>query len=273
MFFRQLAALALFALTMQVAVAQELVLAVNEGVSYQSLQDSAPISERYKPLLALLEKELGHPVKVQAVDHYSDFEAGLDAERYDLVFIHPAQIGLHAVKSGKYFGVATAKDYTEYRARVMVKKDSTAKDIDDLRGKKIGVPALESITTVMFAANLKERGIREPATNFTPTRYQDAVPFMIENGFVDAGVTASGAVVKDWLAKGGRVIGETKPVPIKQFLVSRKLTAEQREKVKDLMLKLSDTDAGKAALKGLNMKGFVPWDDAVMADATKRLGL
>jgi len=270
MSFKRVLLLALLGLMMQLAGAQELILAVNEGVTYQ---DGGPISERYKPLIELLEKELKHPIKVQAVDHYSDFEAGLDAEKYDLAFIHPAQIGLRAVKSGKYFGLATAKDFTDYHARVMVKKDSPAKTINDLRGKKIGVPALESITTVMITANLIELGFQNPASYYTATRYQDAVPFMVENGFVEAGVTASGAVVKDWVAKGGRVIGETKPIPIKQFLASRKLSVEQREKVQELMLKLSDSDAGKTALKGINMKGFVPWNDVVMADATKRLGL
>lgn len=270
MFFQRLLAFLFAALTVQIATAQELVLAVNEGVTYQ---DIGPISERYKPLLSLLEKELGHPVRVVAVDHYADFQAGLESEKYDLAFIHPAQIGLRAVKSGKYFGLVTAQGFTDYHARVMVKKDSPYKDINDLRGKKIGVPALESITTVMFTAHLNELGFKDPTVYFTPTRYQDAVPFMVENGFTEAGVTASGAVAKDWVAKGGRIIGETKPIPIKQFLASHRLTAEQRDKVKNLMLKLSENDPGKNALKGMNMKGFVAWDDAQMADATKRLGL
>jgi ABC-type phosphate/phosphonate transport system substrate-binding protein len=270
MLYQRVLIVILLAVVAQVVHAQEWVLAVNEGVTYQ---DGSPIAERYKPLADLLEKELKHTIKVQAVDRYSNFESGLDAERFDLVFIHPAHIGLRAAKSGKYFGLVTAKDYTDYRARVFVKKDSPIKTIADLRDKKIGVPSLESITTVMFTANLIELGFREPASHFSATRFQDAVPFMVENGFVDAGVTGSGAVAKDWVAKGGRVIGETKPVPIKQFLVSRKLSPEQRDKVQSLLLKLSDNEAGKAALKGINMKGFVPWDSAVMAEATKRLGL
>lgn len=262
--------LAFFMLLAQACGAQEFVLAVNEGVTYQ---DGSSMSERYKALADLLEKELKHPIKVQGVDRYSNFETGLDAERYDLVFIHPAHIGLRAVKSGKYFGLVSAKDFTEYRARVFVKKDSAVKTIADLRDKKIGVPSMESITTVMFAASLNELGFRDPATRFTATRYQDAVPFMVENGFVEAGVTGSAAVAKDWVAKGGRVIGETKPIPVKQFLVSRKLSPEQRDKVQNLLIKLSENEAGKTALKGINMKGFVPWDAAVMADATKRLGI
>jgi phosphonate transport system substrate-binding protein len=261
---------AVAAMAGQAVKAEELVLAVNEGVTYQ---DSGPIAERYKPLLDLLEKELKRPVRVQNVDRYSDFDKGLDAERFDLAFIHPAQVGLRAVKSGKYLGLASARDYTEYRARVLVNKDSPLQSMDDLRGKKIGVPALESITTVMFLASMKEMGIANPAANFTATRYQDAVPFMVENKFVDAGVTASAAVIKDWTAKGGRVIGETRPVPIKQFLASRRLSPEQRAKVQELLLRLGDTESGKAALQGIKMKGFVPWNDAVMDEAAKHLGL
>ncbi len=231
------------------------------------------MSERYKPLVDLLEKELKHPVQVKNVDRYSDLEKGLEAGRYELAFIHPAHIGLRAVRSANYIGVATALGYTDYRARVLVAKDSPLRSMDELRGRKIGVPALESITTVMFTATMKGMGVENPAATYSSTRYQDAVPFMIENKFTDAGVTASAAVIKDWTAKGGRILGETKSVPIKQFLVSRRLSVEQRDKVRDLMQRLGDSEAGRQALKGANMKGFVPWNDVAMDEAAKWLGL
>jgi ABC-type phosphate/phosphonate transport system substrate-binding protein len=156
---------------------------------------------------------------------------------------------------------------------VLVGKDSPLRSLEELRGKKIGVPALESITTVMFTATMKGMGVENPAALYSATRYQDAVPFMIENKFTDAGVTASASVIKDWTAKGGRILGETKSVPIKQFLVSRRLSGEQRDKVRDVMLRLGDSETGKQVLKGTNMKGFVPWNDATMDDAARWLGL
>ena len=254
----------------RLAWAEDWILAVNEGVTYQ---DGGPTPERYKLLIEMLEKELKHPVQVKTVDRYSDLEKGLLEGRYDLAFIHPAHIGLRAVKSGNYVGVATASGYTDYRGRVLIAKDSPLKSMDELRGKKIGVPALESITTVMFTATMRDMGEKNPAVYYSATRYQDAVPFMVDNKFTVAGVTASGAVIKAWTAKGGRILGETKPVPIKQFLVSTRLPPDQREKVRDLMLRLADSEAGRQALKGTNMKGFVPWDDAVMNEAAKWLGL
>jgi phosphonate transport system substrate-binding protein len=252
------------------ASAQDLILAINEGVTYQ---DGGPASERYKPLLQLLSKELKQNVKLQTVDKYATFEKGLAEGKYDLVFIHPANIGLIAVKKDGYEGLVTAKGYTDYRARVMVAKTSPLKSLQDLRGKKIGVPALESITTVMFTANLRELNFQQPEKFYTATRYQDAVPFMIDNGFVDAGVTGSAAVEKAWVAKGGRVLAETKPIPIKQFLASKKLSEADREKLKNMLLTLSDSEAGRNALSKIGMTGFVPWNAAVMDEAAARLGL
>ncbi|WP_076591945.1 phosphate/phosphite/phosphonate ABC transporter substrate-binding protein [Herminiimonas arsenitoxidans] len=252
------------------AAAQDLVLAINEGVTYQ---DGGPASERYKPLLQLLSKELKQNVKLQTVDKYAVFEKGLAEGKYDLAFIHPAHVGLLAVKKNGYEGLVTAKGFTDYRARVMVAQASPLKSMQDLRGKKIGVPSVESITTVMFTANLHELRFPNPEKTYTPTRYQDAVPFMIENGFVDAGVTGSAGVAKAWVAKGGRILGETKPIPIKQFLASKKLSDAEREKVKNLLLNLSENEAGKNALSKIGMTGFVPWNATAMDEATARLGL
>jgi len=252
------------------AAAQDLVLAINEGVTYQ---DGGLASERYKPLLQLLSKELKQNVKLQSVDKYAAFEKGLAEGKYDLVFIHPAHIGLTAVRKNGYEGIATAKGFTDYRARVLVANNSPLKSIQDLRGKKIGVPSIESITTFMFTANLRELGFPQPEKAFTATRYQDAVPFMIENGFVDAGVTGSGAVAKAWVAKGGRILAEAKPVPIKQFLASKKLSESDREKLKSLILNLSENEAGRNALSKINMTGFVPWNTQLMDEAATRLGL
>jgi phosphonate transport system substrate-binding protein len=270
MFSRIFLTIAAMLAAMHSAAAQELVLAINEGVTYQ---DSGPASERYKPLLELLGKELKRPVRVKTVDKYSDFDRGLAEQKYDLVFIHPAQVGLRAVRSGDYIGLATAKGFTDYRARIMVKKDSTLKGIEDLRGKKIGVPSMESITTFMFTATLRELNFPQPEKAFTATRYQDAVPFMVENNFVEAGVTGSGKVAKAWVDKGGRVIAETKPVPIKQFLISKRFAEQDRIKVQALLLNLSENEPGKNALAKINMTGFVPWNTEVMNEAANRFGL
>lgn len=271
MTFRPLIALMAFVFVASAAHAQEeteAILAINEGVTYQ---DAGTPSERYKPLLEMLSKELKRPIRIKTVTRYSEFDKDLAAGRYELVFIHPAHVGLQAVQRGNYHGIATAKGFTGYRARVMVPKDSSLTRVEDLQGKKIGVPSIESITTAMFTAHLKEHKFAEPEKAFQATRYQDAVPFMIENGFVQAGVTGSGAVAKAWADKGGRILAETPAVPIKQFLVSDKIDNATRKRIQTMLLTLSDTPTGKAALEKVGVPGFVPWDDKLMNEAAQRL--
>lgn len=246
----------------------EAILAINEGVTYQ---DAGTPSERYKPLLEMLSKELKRPVRIKTVTRYSEFDKDLAAGRYELVFIHPAHVGLQAVQRGNYHGLATAKGFTGYRARLMVPKDSPITKVEDLQGKKIGVPSIESITTAMFTAHLKEHKFSEPEKAYQATRYQDAVPFMIENGFVQAGVTGSGAVAKSWTDKGGRILIETPAVPIKQFLISDKIDSTTRKRIQALLLTLSDTPTGKMALEKIGIPGFLPWDDKLMNEAGQRL--
>jgi len=262
-------AMALLAAGINSAAAQDLVLAVNEGITYQ---DGGPASERYKPLLQLISKELKQNVKLQSVDA-ANFGKGLAENKFDIAFIHAAHIGLQAVKKNGYEGLTTAKGFTDYRARVLVASTSPLKAMQDLRGKKIGVPSVDSITTVMFTANLRELNFQHPEKSFTATRYQDAVPFMIDNGFVDAGITGSAAVAKAWVAKGGRILAETKPIPVKQFLASKKLSESDREKLKNLLLNLSENEAGRNALSKIGISGFVPWNTQLMDEATTRLGL
>ncbi len=260
---------ALLATGINSANAQDLVLAVNEGVTYQ---DGGPASERYKPLLQMISQELKQNVKLQSVDA-ANFGKGLTEKKFDIAFIHAAHIGLQGVKKNGYAGLATAKGFTDYRARVLVAKNSPLKAMQDLRGKKIGVPSLDSITTVMFTSNLRELNFVQPEKSYTSTRYQDAVPFMIDNGFVDAGVTGSATVAKEWAAKGGRVLAETKPIPIKQFLASQKLSESDKEKLKSLLLNLPDNEAGRNALSKIGISGFVPWNTKVMEEAATRLGV
>lgn len=269
---RRLFAAAAAAVLISPVWAQDLVLAVNEGTTYQDL-NSEPVRLRYQPLLDLLSSELKRPVKVLAVEKYENLEKGLAEEKYDIAFIHPAHIALRAVKAGTYDGICTTKGFTDYRARVLVLKDSPIKTMQDLRGKKLGAPSADSITTVMLVASLQKMGMPDPGKTLTLTRYQDAVPFMISQGFVDAGVTGSEAVEKEWKNKGGRVLGETRAIPIKDFIASKKLTESDRNKVQAVLLGLANNEAGKAALGKIGVGGFVPWDASVMGAASTQLGL
>ncbi len=247
-----------------------LVFAVNEGVTYR-VNPGATI-ERFREISDDLSKLLKRPVKVQSVTDYKELAAGLTEQRYDLAYVHPAHHSIRAMSKGAYSLVALTKGFTEYRASFMVRGDSPFKTLADLKSSKFGAPDEDSITSVIMRASLREAFGPQPLPT-TYVKLQEAVPFMVENKFVAAGVTASRAVVKDWEAKGGKVVFTSKPVPIKHLIASSKLSVEQRTQLSAYFVGLDQNVEGKKRLEQLNVPGFVEFDQKALVDMGKWLGV
>jgi phosphonate transport system substrate-binding protein len=253
------------------AWAHALVFAVNEGVTYRVSADE--IRARYAAIATDLGKLLGQPVRVEPIGDYKELRGGLAAKSYDLALVHPAHLSITAIKSSGYRLLAVTKGYTEYRASFLVRKDSPYQAITDLKGLKIGAPDEDSITSWMVRATLRETFGDTKAATLNYTRFQDAVPFMVEHTFTQAGATAANGLVKDWKDKGGRVIGTTKPVPIKHLLASSTLSAQQQQQVRDYFIGLDSSEAGRKKLEPIKVQGYAPYDEAAMLKLGAWLGL
>jgi len=99
------------------------------------------------------------------------------------------------------------------------------------------------------------------------------VPFFVENNLTQSGATAANALVKAWQAKGGKVLAQSKPVPIKHILASPNLSADQIEKVREYLLGLDGNDEGKKKLEPTKYTGFEKYDEAKMLELGAWLGL
>lgn len=254
------------------AWAQErpLVFALNEGITYRV--NPGATAERFKELSEDLSKLLKQPIRIQAVSDYKELAAGLAEQRYDLAYVHPAHHSIRAMTKSGYNLVAVTKGFTEYRASFMVKGDSPLKTLADLKAHKIGAPDEDSITSVIMRATLRDAFGPQPLAT-TYVKLQDAVPFMVENNFVTAGVSASKAVVKSWQDKGGKVLATSKPVPIKHLIASNKISAEQRTQLSAYFMGLEQTPEGKKRLEAFNVSGFVEYDQKALVAMAPWLGL
>jgi ABC-type phosphate/phosphonate transport system substrate-binding protein len=250
--------------------ADPLLFAVNEGVTYRN--NPLETQERFQPITEDLSKLLKTPVKIVAVARYDELQKGLAEQRYALAYVHPAHHAIRAMVSSSYRLAALTKGFTEYRASFFVAKGSPVKTLADLKGKKLGAPDEDSITSVILKATLRDAGLTTEAP-VTYVRYQDAVPFMVEHGLVTAGVTASKSVLKEWQDKGGNVVASSKPVPIKHMLVSSKVPAGALEKVSEYFTTLEQARDGKSRIEAMRVQGFVPFDEAPMKAIGKWLGV
>jgi phosphonate transport system substrate-binding protein len=251
--------------------AQAFVFAVNEGVTYRVSNDE--IRARYAAIAGDLSKLLGQAVRVEPIGDYPALRKGLADKAYDLALVHPAHISIGAMKNSGYRLVAVTKGFENYRAAFMVRSDATITTLADLRGRKLGAPDEDSITSWMVRATMRDALGDAKAVTMNYTRYQDAVPFMVEHTFTQAGASASNAIVKDWEAKGGKVIFRSKPVPIKHLIASASLSAEQLGKVRDYFIALDTTEAGRKKLEPIKIKGYAAYDSAALLTLGTWLGL
>lgn len=251
--------------------AQALVFAVNEGVTYR-----VPLEEvrgRYAAIAADLSRLLKQPVTIEPVGDYKLLREGLASRQYDLAMIHPAHVSIGAIKRDGYRLLAVTRGYQQYRASFLVNADTRLDKLSDLKGLKLGAPDEDSITSWMVRATLRDASILPGQVAITYTRYQDAVPFFVENRLTQAGATAASALVKNWQAKGGKVLVQSRPVPIKHLIASPALSAEQAEKVRDYLLGLAGSDEGRKKLEPTKYTGFEPHDEKAMLDIGAWLGI
>ena len=249
----------------------DIVFAVNEGVTYRVPNEE--IRARYAAIAADLGKLLKQPVQIEPVADYPSLRKGLADKAYDLALVHPAHLSIEAIKKSDYRLLAVTKGFQDYKASFLVSADSPLKSMAELKGRKLGAPDEDSITSWMVRATMRDLVGDAQQVSYVYTRYQDAVPFFVENSLTPAGATAANAVVKGWEAKGGKVLGTSKAVPIKHVIASPKLSAEQAAAVRDYLLALDSSDEGKKKLEPTKWKGFAAYDNAALMALGTWLGL
>jgi ABC-type phosphate/phosphonate transport system substrate-binding protein len=241
-----------------------MVLAINEGATYRVTD--ADVQQKYKLIADDLGKLLGQKITVVAVSDYKALAEGLAAARYDLAYVHPAHIALKGLAVDGYKLVALTKGFTDYRAHFLVRADSATKNAADLKGKKLGIPSPDSITSVLTRATVND-SFKDGANGiaYVSTRYQDAIPFMVEHGLVDVGVTGSDAVAKAWTSTGGKVAFSSKSVPVKLMLASKNVPAADLSTLQNYFVSLERNDKGRRALESIEKSGFVPFDATALS--------
>lgn len=247
------------------------VFGVTEGVTYHANDNR--IEARFEPIADLLGKAIKQPVTVGAFSLYDNMRQALKQQQIDLAFIHPAHVAFEAIKTGHYKAMAWTTGYTEYKVSFLCKEAQPISNRTGVTGKNLVTPDPDSITAVMTRAMLREHGIEGSAVNVKTTRYQDAVSFYVEHGFASYGATAAKGVIKSWKEAGGKTCAESRPVPLKQWLVSSKFDAALAIALRDTLLGLSQSDAEKRALTVSSYSGFVPPSTDVGKTLTAWLGL
>ncbi len=252
--------------------AQALTLGVTEGVTYRATD--AEIEAKFAPIAKAISLATKQPVKIQIISSYNGLRDALKQGQLDAAFIHPAHVSFESIKTGAYKSVAWTAGFTDYKVSFLCKDLEPIKNWTTVNGKGVVTPDADSITAVMTRSLLRENKLNAVSdVKLQVTRFQDAVPFYVENGFTAYGATASGAVVKAWKDKGGKTCAQSRGMPIKHWIVSSKMSAELTASLRDTLLTMDKSELGQKALAASGYKGFIASDTEVEKTLTNWLGL
>lgn len=260
-----------FSVALVAAASQALTLGITEGVTYRA--SDAEISAKFAPLAKALSTATKQPVDILVISSYNVLREALKAGKLDIAFIHPAHVSFEAIKAGGYKSAAWTTGFTDYKVSFLCNEPQPITTWSTVNGKSLVTPDADSITAIMTRAMLRENAVDSKTINLQITRYQDAVPFYVENKFATYGATASGAVINSWKEKGGKTCAQSRGMPIKHWLLSNELDAASSRSIRETLLSLDQSDIGKKALSVSGYKGFTVSDETIEKKLTDWLGL
>lgn len=255
--------------------AEPLTLLINEGATYRSGAEGPRTT--YKAIADDLTRLLHAQVRIEPVAQYPQVAAALSKQTVDLAFVHPAHIALAPVADGTYTVVAASTAHLAYRAHFLARREVPARSLTDLvkflatpGAKPLGVPQAGSITDVLVRLSLRDaaRAVNLPQPQLKYSAFQDAMPTMIEQGFADIACTGSDALAKSWSAAGGRIVAQSRAVPVKTLLASSRLSREQTDLFRTYFVGLTRTAEGVARLERIGLPGGFSELDPVATVAT-----
>lgn len=253
-------------------------------VQFVPSQNAETLEAKAKPLEKLLGDKLGIPVKVSVSTSYNTIIEAMASKQVDVGFLPPnAYVLAHDAKKSadlllqaQRFGVkeGTGDSTTDlvdfYRAMIIVKKDSTIKELKDLKGKKVAWQDVTSSAGYVFpAAELKKAGVdpEKDVTGVTVKGHDKAV-LAVLNGDVDAAAVFEDArtiVKKDKpdVFDVTRAIHYTAKIPNDTISIRSDMDQDFRKKLADAFIAIGkDPEGSKVIGDVYSHKGYVEGKDS-----------
>jgi len=229
---RLFAALALALTLSNHATAAAIVLSVTQEVNEETRP--ADILARYLPMAKYLSDATGTEVRVEYLQNLTE-ELQRTRTGSFAVLLGPA----HVIGSALRYGYEPVAAYPgAEKMAFVVRGDSRIKSMDDLKGARLALPGADSLATYLALGEFNARGIHAKTTfreirNF---RFHEVALYGLELGQYDVAI-ANVDVARKWLAKNdGRVIYETRAVPVLGIAMNTALDKALQEKIRNALL-------------------------------------
>lgn len=208
----------------------------------------------WTPVLAELERRIGHKFKLIITPDIPEFERHYNAGVFDFAYMNP-----YLVIENPQGYQPLVRDATPIFGIIVVRKDSAARSPADLNGAEIAFPAPNAIgASLLIRAEL----MRKFKIGFKPVYVKSHTATYLS---VVQGLTAAGGGVqktldeqKDSVREQLRVLHRTKSFPTHPVAAHPRVPFEVREAVREAFLGMAASADGAQLLKDIPMTRVIP---------------
>lgn len=210
--------------------------------------------KRFEPLRKHLSKSLGYNITLKTAPNYNRFKDETENDKYDIVFTAPHFVP-DAIDSGYYQIVATTSN--PLSAVLVTRNDSPVQNISEFTNPVIATPPESAIITIIGKQHFGKAGLRPShyeVYNSHNSAYQAVLRHKADAAIISINVYSTATGDK----KPIRIISQSREFPGVGFLTATRLPEKLQDKIREALLSLDKTPAGKDFLKGIAYTKFLP---------------
>ena len=199
------------------------------------------------------------------------FEAALDKGQPDFAFMNPYHQVLTHKKNSYIPLVSSGETYLD--GLIFVKKDSDITQVEQLAGKKVAFPAPNAFgSTLLIQAYLASKNIViNPTYVSTHSNVYRAV--ILGDVAAGGGINLTFEMESTDIKNRLRILYQSPKFTPHPFSASTRVSQEDRDKVVQAIMRLSDNPSGRALLEGVQMQNVKHVNYAIDYQPIENLGL
>lgn len=217
----------------------------------------------FQPLRLQLEKDLGRPVELYTAPDVRTFARRTLKPDFDIVITAAHQARLAQLEGGY---LPLARFTGPLHAAVVVSKNSSARHLADLKGRRIAVTDRSILVNIAMSRLFAEQGINEKDLHYLPVNSQNTGILTVARGDADAAIIAHFALDQSPAEQRDAVrsIFRSAVLPNVTLLASPALDGSRREQIRQSLLHFPKTADGAKFLETSRFQGIQPADEAFM---------
>lgn len=224
----------------------------------------------YSQFKDYIEQRFGQPIQLIDRGNYSEINHLLETGDIDAAFVCSGPY----VEGKERFGMQLlamplVKGKPLYHSYIIVPLDSPARKFEDLRGKVFAFTDPKSNTGKLVPTYMLAKMKETPQHFFSKIEHtyghdnsiRAVAEHLVDGAAIDGLVWEYMSVKTPELTAKTRILFRSEPYGIPPFVVRPGIPAEQKQKLRQILLHAADDEEGRQIMKGMMIDGFVPGDD------------